>query len=225
MTLVRGSAPEHQPAFEVRSYRSKQELAMRDAVELFSRSRWPEARIVHELVVGRGEARADVAVIGRNHFVAFEIKSAHDSTTRLVSQVCMFRLVAPELWVAIADQHSEDVDVVRYLIPSLGCLTFPTKAHDWTGVPSGAPLVTTEAAQFVPHAESMLRVLWVAELADEARRHLLWQGAASKPPAHDRLVKLMMKLTAAERMRSVCRQLRMRDAMWRADPPLNGETA
>lgn len=225
MTLVRASQPDIQPAPEPKRYRSQQELDMRARIEGWARERYPEARVVHELVVGRGEARADMALVSPNTFAAIEIKSAHDSTTRLVAQACMFRLVSPELWIATTERHAEDVDTIQYLVPTLGVLGFKMKSPGWGADIDGGPEVLREAQQFQPHPESMLRILWVAELAAEAQRHSLWQGASSKPPAHERLVKLMMKLSPVERLRSVCRQLRMRDAMWRADPPLSEAAA
>ena len=56
-----------------RLYRSKEELAIRDALERVCRLRWPEARLVHELVMGRGSVRADLAAVAPNHLAAFEI--------------------------------------------------------------------------------------------------------------------------------------------------------
>jgi hypothetical protein len=81
-------------------YRSDNELKMREAVEAWGRPRWPNARVVHELVMGRGAVRADVAFITPNHIAVVEIKSDRDDTDRLLHQAGMFRAAVPELWIA-----------------------------------------------------------------------------------------------------------------------------
>jgi hypothetical protein len=45
----------------------------------------------------------------------------------------------------------------------------------------------------------------------------VWQD---KGGMHARLVEAMLRLGPAERLAAVCRQMRARDALWRADPPV-----
>lgn len=205
-----------------RTYRSDQELAMRDALEGWCRSRWPDARLVHELVMGRGVVRADLAAVSPGHLAAFEIKSEYDDTSRLMHQVGMFRLAVPELWIVTAARHAEDAKALHYLLPSVGVLLV-TGAGEGRGKIDRTAVVIeviAEATPFAPLAKAMLSLLWVAELAAEATRSRLIQCAPSKPPTHSRLVEAVLKLTPGEQMEVVCRQLRGREMMWRADPPV-----
>jgi hypothetical protein len=210
-------------------YRSNAELAMRDAVERWGRARWPEARVVHEIVIDRGTVRADLAFVSPDHLVAVEIKSGFDDTSRLVHQAGMFRLAVPELWVCSATNHIDDAELLAYLIPTLGIAAHPGQPrprHADLEPEKPFDLVERRAAtRFEPVPRALLSLLWVAELTAEARRHLLLQGRG-KPPTHASLVKAMETLSPDQQIRAVCRQLRGRAAFWRADPPIYepGET-
>ena len=203
-----------------RLYRSKEELAIRDALERVCRLRWPEARLVHELVMGRGSVRADLAAVAPNHLAAFEIKGPHDDTTRLINQVAMYRLAVPEVWMVVAAQHRSDGDMVRYLLPSVGlAVVHGLDRYGESMMKDGVLLeVVAEAAPVEPHPEALLSLLWVSELVSEAGRARIWQGNTNKPPSHAKLVEMMKKLGPAEKIAAVCRQLRSRQAQWRADP-------
>lgn len=186
---------------------------MRAAVERWGRTLWPDARQVHELVMNRGSVRADMAIIGQNHFVSVEIKSEYDSTERLMNQSGMFRLASPELWLVMHQRHLHDADLIRYLIPSIG-VARAVREKVYSG-PFEIEVVH-QAQRYVPLPEAMLSLLWVAELHDEAVRRRLWSG---KAPTHAKLVKLLERnLSGQEQIEAVCRQLRARDALWRADP-------
>lgn len=199
---------------------------MRDALEQWARVKWPRARIVHELVVGRGDARADLAVIDVDHFVAIEIKSDSDSTTRLLHQAAMFRLVAPELWIVTCERYGDDAELVRFLMPTIGTARIKfrhrpgTEKHYQPEIIGAEVEVTGRATPFTPHAKSMLQLLWVAELHAEARHHRVVATPSSRPGTHGFLVNKMLELDHDEQVRAVCRQLRQRQAQWRADPPM-----
>ena len=201
-----------------RRWSSNDELLLRDLVDAWARQRWPQARQVHELVMDRGRVRADMVIVDQAHFVAVEIKSVNDYSERLLHQCAMFRLASPELWICCDAKHSDDAALVRYLMPSIGLLRR-------VGPPNGvAPQqnrleVVAEAAPFRPDPRSMLNLLWVAELTQEARMRGLLQGGG-KPLAHAALVNRLLALPETEQRAAVCRQLRARDAMWRADPPI-----
>lgn len=215
MSLITETVPFDQAAPVQKRYRSQDELDMRTAVELWGRTRWPGARQVHELVMNRGSVRADMAMIGTDHFVSIEIKSEYDTTERLMNQSGMFRLASPELWLVMHHRHVRDADMIRYLIPSIGVAQ--AVRH---GAHQSGPFqieVLHEAQQYVPLPEAMLSLCWVAELHDEAVRRRLWSG---KAPSHAKLVRLLERLDPGEQIQAVCRQLRGRSALWRADPPV-----
>lgn len=219
------STPEHAAERASRApFRSKAELAMRAAVERWGRARWPEARVVHELVMDRGTVRADVAFVAPAHFVAVEIKSEYDDTRRLIHQAGMYRLAVPEVWIVAPHRHADDVELLGYLIPSLG-LAQTDRDRAIGPLPDVFEIETTREPQpFAPVPRCALSLLWVAELADEARRARILAGG--RPPSHARLVAMLVEaLRPEEIIRAVCRQLRSRDAFWRADPPVAADGA
>ncbi len=195
------------------------ERALRDAVERWMRLRWPAARIVHELVLNRGDIRLDMAAVLPDELVIVEVKSGTDNFSRAIHQTGMATLCGTEAWLIGDRKHKADGGSLRYLLPSLGLAygrqTGPT-IYD-----QAAPREIEEelpATRREPHGEALLSLLWVAELRDEAHRHGVPCTAKS---THRHLVTaLAERLSAAERIRAVCRQLRSRDALWRADPPV-----
>ncbi len=220
------------------SYRSDAEIAMRDVLELWSRERFPAARLFHELVMGRGSVRADVAAISPAHIAAFEIKGPFDTVDRLLHQIAMFRLAVPELWIVTAGRHSDDAKIIRHLLPSVGLIeivhrenpTWDTWAQSayraaWQGEPGTGKVdrdalrveVVAEASPFAPDPNALLSLCWVAELQAEAGRRRVSVGARA---SHAKLVEAMAILSADEKLESVCRQLRGRETMFRADAPV-----
>lgn len=213
-----------------RTYRSDAELAMRDVLEDWCRERFPGARMFHELVMNRGTVRADMASIQPAHLAAFEIKGPYDSSERLIHQIAMFRLSVPELWLVVTDRMAADANLVRHLLPSVGVIEIqhrdavgrPPSYSDapWRGRVDRAALsvrVIHEAEPFAPHSEALLSLCWVAELRAEAVRHRVWQG---KGGTHSALLQALLRLPAADQLASVCRQLRSRETMFRADPAI-----
>lgn len=201
-------------------YRSDQELAIRSAVERWGRAKWPAARVVHELVVDRGTVRADMAFVSPAHLVVVEIKSAFDTTVRLIQQVGMFRLVANELWVACALQHLDDVRMVCHLLPSVGQLIAEAQRYGKRGVDLSE---IAPASLYDPFAKPMMSLLWVDELKAEAVAARLLTPSARLN--HAQLVDRLLTLPKDELLRIVCRRLRQRDAFWKADPPVNDAQA
>jgi hypothetical protein len=57
----------------------------------------------------------------------------------------------------------------------------------------------------------------MAELYAEAVR---FRVCGAKAPTHAKLVSYLERLTPKEQLAAVCRQLRARSALWRADPPI-----
>lgn len=218
MSLIRETTPDAAAAqMSRRVYRSDAELKMRDAVERWGRTKWPDARVVHELVMDRGTVRADVAFVSTAHLVAIEIKSEYDDTSRLLHQAGMFRLAVPELWIACPNRHVDDAKLIRFLLPSIGVLL--TDRDRRVGpLPDEFEIDEVEQAEpFQPWPASTLSLLWVTELLSEAMLARTWQGSGG---THAKLVNAMLKLTWPEQIAAVCRQLRRRKAFWRADDPI-----
>jgi hypothetical protein len=220
MGMIRETTPDAQARYHQsntrRVYRSQGELKMREAVETWGRARWPDARVIHELVMDRGTVRADVAFVTVKHLAVVEIKSDHDDTHRLLHQAGMFRLAVPELWIASAHRHAKDAELIRYLMPTIG-IALCDRADSPGPIPDLRLYVEHEAQRFDPWPEATLSLLWVDELAAEAVHFRL---GMPKRSTYAKLVKAIMKLDPAEQMEAVCRQLRARNFGWRADPPI-----
>src|SRR3990167_3909305 len=125
MAIKRPSEPAFMTATEAatrQGYAARSELALRNALEEFCRARWPDARVVHEMVMGEGRVRADVVALAPAHIAAFEIKGEYDNTTRLLHQVGMYQLCVPEVWMVLPEKHIDDGRLIRHLIPSVGLI-------------------------------------------------------------------------------------------------------
>lgn len=200
-----------------RSYRSKRELRMREVVDEWLRRRTFAARIVHELVIGRGESRIDMAAIEARRIIAVEIKSHYDVTDRMLNQISFATLACGEAWIVTeaGDEHqARAVELLLYLLPSVG----------WAEISRADVLtVRSEAVPRAPHPWLEAAMCWVAELTDAAVRTRLYQPG-KRPPTHSFLTSLWAQQDACERTAAICAQLRARDAFWRADPrvPLDG---
>lgn len=220
MNMIRETTPDAAARRDQgRVYRSKAELKMREAVETWGRAKWPAARVVHELVMDRGTVRADVGFISPDHIAVVEIKSEYDDTSRLLHQAGMFRLAVPEVWIAAPHRHISDAKLIRYLMPSIG-IALSDRDRSMGDLPDDFALDDVEPAEpFQPWPEACLSLLWVAELAIEARLHNVVHHHGKL--SHATLVAAMLKLTWPEQIAAVCRQLRGREAFWRADPPIH----
>lgn len=202
------------------SYRSRRELRMREVVDAWLRERTTGARIVHELVIGRGESRIDMAAIEPGRIVAVEIKSHYDVTDRMLAQIGFATLACGEAWIVTeaGDQsQARAVELLLYLLPSVG----------WAVIGSDDMItVQQEATVRAPHPWLESALCWVAELTDAAVRARLYQPGR-KPATHSFLTSLWSQQAAGERTEAICAQLRARDAFWRADPvmPLGGRAA
>lgn len=227
MSLAQPSSPKDQAkAFHGR-YMGGSELAAREVVTAWGRARWPQARMVTELTVDRGTSRADVAFIGTDHLAVVEVKSSVDNTSRVLHQLGHFQLSSPEVWLAFHTAHLVDAHRIKSIMPSIGLLALEYTepgASRWS-TPKILPAeqrtatIIAEAVPFKPDPECLLSVLWVEELAEEAGRMRV-MNVGKKRPSHGKLVKALMGLSVEEQTKSVCRQLRARDAMWKADPPI-----
>ena len=225
MALIKPSEPWAQTAEDAaqrHGYAANSELALRNSLEAFCRQRWPKARIVHEMVMGGRQVRADVVAIGEHHIVAFEVKGAHDDTTRLLHQVGLYQLCVPEVWMVVASNHDSDADLIRFLLPSIGIISAPALDRHWRAAPEGINSVelkvVAEPVPRQPHKEMMLEMMWAAELGAICSRLGLDMGPRATRPQMIR--SLMSRHDNRALMTQCCLSLRSRDALWRADAPL-----
>lgn len=91
---------------------SEAEERIRAKVEAAFRRNWPDARIIHELVLDQGGVRIDLAAVTPSALYVAEIKSERDVLKRLPSQVEIATAVAQQVWVVVAEKH---VPAVRQL--------------------------------------------------------------------------------------------------------------
>lgn len=201
-------------------FASRAELALRNALEAFCRERWRSARVVHEIVMGEGRVRADVAAIDTAHIAAFEVKGEYDNTTRLLHQVGMYQLCVPEVWMVVATGHAEDAHLIRHLLPSVGLLVgagmSARRSYEFDGKDFGL-VVEAEAAPRPPVPQMMLEMCWANELAGICDRTMTSRG---KKPTRPAMIKALLDLPVAQLQAEVCAALRGRDALWRADAPI-----
>ncbi|MBR1122151.1 hypothetical protein JQ628_11550 [Bradyrhizobium lablabi] len=189
--------------------RSSEELLMREHVEAWGRKRWPSARVFHELVAG--ECRIDIAFICPNDLIGVEIKSSKDVLTRLDKQARVFRDCFPEFWVAIAPKWKDSPDKPYFhneiVVGEEGIV--PSQWHSIRPQRNKAPY------------NAMLGLLW----ADEARAIAARKGCLSgkRTPLHTVLPELALRLTGAEILNEVCRELRGRSTKFKADEPIRLE--
>lgn len=217
-------------------FRSDAETAIRDLVEDFLRERNDGVRIIHELNMCQGGARADVVAVGQHHLAAVEIKGPWDNTDRVIGQLAAFRMAMPELWLFCAGYNVRDIDIVRYLFPTVGLAEVvhadqgPSRPEVWADEAYrfawGGNKGTVEREKLsiriihpaeivAPLDRALLNILWVEELRNEAVRASVWQG---KGGTHAKLIGALMPLGNTEKIEAVCRQLRQRPTAHRADP-------
>lgn len=207
-----------------RGYAGRAELALRNSLERFCRTRWPDARICHEMMMGERRVRADVVAIDTAHIAAFEVKGEYDETVRLLHQVGMYQLCVPEVWMVVpVGRHAEDARVLRHLLPSVGLLvgsgTSQKNHYEFDGKDFDL-IVEAEPAPRPVHPEMMLEMLWAAELRGCCLRLNIDVAAKRKAPTRPEMIRKLLELSVETLQREVCTELRARDALWRADAPI-----
>src|SRR3546814_18652875 len=80
------------------------EERIRGKVEAKLRLLFPEARLIHELVLKQGGVRIDLAAVTTARLICIEIKSERDVMTRLPDQCAAMRLVCDTWSVRVADE-------------------------------------------------------------------------------------------------------------------------
>lgn len=178
---------------------------MRGHIETWGRAKWPDARVFHELVVS--DCRVDMAFIRPNDLIGVEIKSSKDVLTRAEKQVRTFGMHFPEFWVAIAPKWENH----------------PDKPYCHNEIIVGETGIEPRRFYFRPQRNgqcysTMLSLVW----ADEARAIAGRKGclANKRQSLTSLLPELALRLTGAEILEEVCRQLRSRPTAFKADPPI-----
>lgn len=85
------------------------EERIRAKAEAMLRSLFPDARIIHELVLRQGGVRIDLAAVRPAYIAVVEIKSERDVLTRLPDQVAAAMEVADLFGVCVAEKHANKI--------------------------------------------------------------------------------------------------------------------
>lgn len=174
---------------------------IREAVTAWGRARWPDCRVLYELVFGT--RRADVIFVTTADVIAVEIKSATDRLDRLAAQVREYSFYCPEVWIAIAAkwQDHQEVDSVSYRTNVL--------------VYKEGEVVERRPGE-KPHRDELsvarlIELLWKSETFKIAERTDLVGGRPQSNLRSAHVKKLIARLlTGNEILREVCAELRSR---------------
>lgn len=183
----------------------------------------PQARVVHELVVG--ECRADLAIIEPSRLILVELKSRKDKLDRCEKQMRTFKGAAHHA-ILVADEKF--FDRTPYRDGSRRCVWNYKGAFWQYGVwcwPEPQP--SDPSIQYAwniplpdltqPAPRVLLDLLWNAELHEECERHnIALRRRATRGVMIDWLA---YTLTGAQIARAACRQLRKR-SFPEADPAI-----
>ncbi len=195
---------------------SAAEREIRDHAAARLRQMMPEARIIHELVVGG--CRADLAAVQPERITLVEIKSRKDTLKRLEKQVRQFGRAAHEV-IVIADEKWFDTtpynsgaprfvpsEALQQSAPNVTVWAYPESEARPNY--SGWSIPRWWGAHAEPHAARLLEICWKDELLAECQRHRIPATGRTSRPMMIRDMALLM--TGREIARAVCRQLRMR---------------
>lgn len=191
---------------------SASETAIRDAVVARLRQLYPTARIIHELTVGNGANRVDVAAVTDDTLVLVEIKSERDKLKRLPDQIRAFAPVCHHLIIAAHERWCSgskypNCDAERII-------RFNNAGHLWrypSDVPWQRPWVSS-----IPWHHRMLKLLWTEELRDVGTDHGL--AHVARYSGVELANVLAKSMTGAQIELAVCHALRRRQFA-EADPP------
>lgn len=208
---------------------SSAEHEIRDALVAFLHSHTPDARVVHELVVGG--CRADVGAVFRGRLILFEIKSERDVLKRLDEQVRQFSaaahdtvIVAHEKFFDTAPYHDGNRRIAwphplqSYYGRTPSVWAYPDP--EWS--PYGHRWAMPRPSLRQPQACTFLDLLWRDELAAECSRHRI--AVTSRTPRWPMIEQMAWLMTGRQIAEAVCRQLRQRPFP-AADPAITESTS
>lgn len=184
---------------------SEAEERIRVRAEAALRTAFPDARIIHELVVRQGSCRLDLAAVTPQRLVLVEIKSERDVLTRLKKQAREARAVCDGFKVCVADKHLEKARAeVRW---GEVC----AEEHIEREIIHGS-YFQRQVMQGLCNAPARLDMLWANELRIVAQ-------SGPKATRTASIIRASDSLTGAEVRQRVCAALRAREFP-RADPPI-----
>lgn len=200
---------------------------MRSCCATHLRTRWPDARIIHELPLRYATRSIDLAAVMREKIVAVEIKSSRDTTDRLEAQLRGFAPICWRIYVALAPCWNEELPAEsvptkkgtayrrRFTEAQLVIEAVRREApwiESWTVAPDAPEpirLTSTEWAENRhPWLAKMLEMLHVAELD-----RICFEHRVGPRSSHVRTCDVLLDaLRASEIVRACCAALRARDA-------------
>lgn len=181
---------------------SAAEERIRAVAEAALRQYFPDARIIHELMLQQWGRRIDLAAVTPQRLIVVEIKSERDVLTRLADQVKQAKLVADAVIVCVAAKHLEKArDIGGWL---------ETCAEDKICVEIERHHMR-KAMEATCNAPARLQMLWAEELRVVA-------GTGPRATREFSIRHASDNLTGAEVRRRVCAALRAR-TFPRADAP------
>ncbi len=182
---------------------SQAEERIRLKCEALLRVAFPDARIVHELVLRQGGVRIDLAAVTPSRLVCIEIKSERDVLDRLPAQIAAMKLVCDTWRVATADKHVEKCRALVGWGRTLGESVLDLPGYALRDL-------ERDAMHGLCNAPARLDMLW----ADELR---LIAGAKGTRMAST--IRASDSMTGQEVRRAVCAAVRAR-SFPRADPAI-----
>lgn len=177
------------------------EERIRAKAEAGLREVWPDARIIHELMLQQGGCRIDLAAITTDRIIAVEIKSERDVLDRLARQAEQAREVADLFCVVLAEKHWRQAWEGRHVSILEAAKEDEVAAHLRRG--------QRRALEATCNAPARLAMLWAEELR-------LVAGTGSRAARMFSIRQASDHLAGAEVRRRVCATLRAR-AFPRAD--------
>lgn len=205
---------------------SAAEREIRDAVAAYARAGIPNARIIHELIVG--ECRADLAAVTPDRVTLFEIKSQKDSLDRLPRQLEHFRAAAHAV-ILVAHLKWFDTKPYQNGMPRLADTLNLKGAHETWCYPEPSRDVSPyglyrwsfpRPTLIQPRARWLLNLLLKRELIEEAHRHRV--SVSSRDTCLTIIGSMNWAMTGRQIAEAACRQLRRR-SFPEADPPILDE--
>lgn len=194
------------------------EERIRAKAEAMLRRLFPDARIIHELVLKQGGVRIDLAAVQPAYIAAIEIKSERDVLTRLPDQVSAAMAVTDLFGVCVAEKQSSKIG--RYFEDEAK-MRLPYGAHLLAETDDG---FDTRYTPFDPGWRG--KDLFQARLCNPADRlEMLWADELKLISGYSKLSRQPAKhhvcetMTGAQIRRAVCSALRAR-AFPRADPAI-----
>ena len=183
---------------------SEAEERIRSKCEAALREQFPEARIIHELVVKQGSCRLDLAAVTPSRIVLVEVKSERDVLTRLPQQVKEARRVSDLFRAVVTEKH---LDKAREAAGWTETVTEDDFARSISTSWATKQLMGTPI-----DAPARLAMLWADELRIVAE-------CGARANRADCIFKASEYFTGSELRRRVCAALRARHYP-RADPPI-----